>query len=155
MANYKSRGGWSQLYDSTSMDTGVAGFPEKEELMILIEGEAMTSGANLLMVFNGDTGNNYTNTYQVASAGEVDAVSTAIVILSVGKTNQKHCHFVIHIKNKGAEKLYYSSGQLVETAGAGVVPIHTVANGKWVNAAFITDIAIAGITTGTLTILGR
>lgn len=146
--------GWRELYNSATMDTGVAGIAEYEELMVIIVGTVETNGTNVDFIFNGDTGTNYNYTYSIDGAAYVTASST-FALLGIGRNPQLAGNYVCFIRNTGAEKLYQSEGLNSLVAAVGNYPEHNQEFGKWINASGITDIQCRGITTGRLIILGK
>ena len=55
--------------------------PKKRWLMILINSQGTNAGANMLLQFNGDVGNNYSNRTSINGGAEITVPSTNAILV--------------------------------------------------------------------------
>jgi len=108
--------------------------PKKRYLMVLLRSLGTSADANMLLQFNGDTGNNYSSRNSLNGGVDVGVASTSAII--VGGDNDFDPDFgVVYIDNNpNGEKLVTGHDCEQAVAGAGNVPNRREAIGKWDNA---------------------
>lgn len=125
----------------------VSGLPARRHLMLLID-IRVSGDVRALITFNGDTGNNYASATYEQGADTTEINQAAISVRSNGSGNIKA---VVNISSLSSahEKLVFSNGVGVVTAGPGTAPVLKIVAGKWANTANeISSVTITNNSTG-------
>jgi len=107
--------------------------PKKRWLMVLINSQGTNAGANMLLQFNGDVGNNYSNRTSINGGAEILVVNTNAVLVG-GDNDQDNDWGVAYIDNNPVGEKFVQSHDIEQnTAGAGFIPARREASTKWAN----------------------
>jgi hypothetical protein len=131
---------WEELGRTTlvsAADTiSVQNLAARKNLKIIVVAQGTGSGTRNTLVFNNDTGNNYSN--RTETDGGADAATTSAAgnfLMDVG-ANAINTYGEVYVKNITAtEKVYYGQSVNKTATGAGTAPQRRSGVGAWVNTA--------------------
>lgn len=140
---------WEEIGRNTlsiASDTmSVSGMTGRKHLRVLIWQQASGGTIDSFITFNGDTGANYAQKYQVAMNGTVtDAASGTNCPLESGQVASGGSAFtVLDIVNIASREKHFKMDNQHAATGAATVPTVIYHRGKWVNtSAQITQITV-------------